>query len=225
MPNALLNFQRRKAIQTMELKLRSDLHISRKLWHILGISFMAALMALLEQRDQLFYLSLAILVVIPFDVLRLKRPDLNQRIIGLFKLVMRIEEVKTLSGFSFLLVGTMLVVILFPKDVGVLAMLLLAFGDPISSIFGVLFGKDKLWGQKSLQGSLACFTICTIICATYFLSKDLMTERIVLVSILGGFIGAFSELIQIRKIDDNLTYPVLSGLGLWCLFALFGGFS
>lgn len=209
----------------MELKLRNELHLSRKVWHVSGILLITFLMSILEQRDQLFYLSLTALIVIPFDILRLKRPDLNQKIVSMFKLVMRIEEVKTLSGFSFLLVGTMFVVILFPKEVGVLAMLLLAFGDPASSIFGVLFGKDKLWGRKSLQGALACFAVCTIVCAIYFLYKDLMTERIVLVSILGGFIGAMSELMQIKKLDDNLTFPVVSGLGLWCLFAMFGGFS
>lgn len=225
MPNALFNFQRKKAINTVELKLRDDLHLSRKLWHVTGIGFIAFLMHFLDQRDQLFYLSLAALIVIPFDLLRLKRSDLNQKIVGLFKMVIRIEEVKTISGFSFLIVGTFLVVILFPKQIGILAMLLLAFGDPASSIFGVLFGKDKLWGRKSLQGALACFTVCTIVCAIYFFYNDLMTERIVLVSILGGFIGALSELAQIKKLDDNLTFPVVSGFGLWCLFAMFGGFN
>lgn len=209
----------------MELKLRDDLHLSRKVWHIGGILTLTFFMGLFDQRDALFYLSIMALMIIPFDILRLKRPDLNQKIVSLFKIVIRIEEVKTISGFSFLIVGAMLVVILFPKPVGLLAMLLLAFGDPVSSIFGILFGKDKLWGRKSLQGTLACFTVCTAVCATYFLYNNIMVERIVLVSILGGFIGAVSELFQIYKLDDNLTFPVIAGLGLWCVFAVFGGFG
>lgn len=224
-PNTMLNFERKKTITTMELKLRDDLHLSRKIWHMSGIFLIAFLMSIFDARDSLFYLSITAIIVIPFDILRLKRPELNQKIVGLFKVVIRIEEVKTISGFSFLIVGSMLVVILFPKPVAVLAMLLLAFGDPASSTFGVLFGKDKLWGRKSLQGTLACFTVCTTVCAIYFWYNDFMIERIVLTSILGGFVGALSELLQIKKLDDNLTFPLFAGFGLWCIFFLFGGFA
>lgn len=209
----------------MELKLRDDLHLSRKIWHMAGILAIAIGMALLDPKDSLFYLSCLAIIIIPFDILRLKRPELNQKIVSLFKIVIRIEEVKTVSGFSFLIVGSMLVIILFPKPVAVLSMLLLAFGDPASSTFGVLFGRDKLWGRKSLQGTLACFTVCTAVCALYFWYNNLMIERIVLVSILGGFVGALSELLQIRRLDDNLTFPLFAGFGMWCIFFLFGGFG
>jgi diacylglycerol kinase (CTP) len=209
----------------MELKLRNDLHLSRKIWHLIGIALIANIMAYLAPRDSLFLLAIAALVIIPFDILRLKRPDLNHRIITLFKPVLRIEEVAKVSGATFLIIGAFSVILLFPKPVAVLAMLLLAFGDPVSSAFGILFGKDRIWGNKSLQGSLACFVICTAVCAVYFLLNNIMVERIVLVSVLGGLIGAVSELAQFRKLDDNMTFPILAGLGLWCLFALFGGFS
>jgi len=208
----------------MELKLRNELHLARRFWHVAGIGLIAHLVNRLPQRDTLFYLSLGALAVIPFDILRLKRPGLNHRIVRLFKPVIRIEEVATLSGTSFVIVGTFVSVLLYPKKVAVLAMLLLAFGDPTSSIFGILFGKDKIWGGKSLQGTLACFTVCTIVSATYFLAFNYMVERIILVSILGGIIGALSELIQFKKLDDNLTLPVFAGLGLYLVFMLFGGF-
>jgi dolichol kinase len=51
-----------------------------------------------------------------------------------------------------------------------------------------------------------------------------MVERIVLVSILGGLIGAASELIQLRKFDDNMTFPIFAAFGLYVLFVVFGGF-
>ncbi len=207
-----------------KLKLRNDLHISRKLWHIAGVGLIAVIMNNISPQDSLFDLSIAALLIIPFDLFRLRRPDLNQKIVVLFKPVIRIEEVMKISGTSFLIVGAFTVILLFPKKVAVLAILLLAFGDPTSSIFGVLWGKDRIWGNKSLQGSLACFVVCSFVCALYFLNHHLMVERIVLVSILGGLIGALSELIQFKKLDDNMTFPILAGFGLWCLFSLFGGF-
>lgn len=51
-----------------------------------------------------------------------------------------------------------------------------------------------------------------------------MIDRILIVSILSGLIGAFAELIPIFKLDDNFTFPVVSSIGLWLLFYLFGGF-
>jgi diacylglycerol kinase (CTP) len=208
----------------MELKLRSDLHLARKFWHLLGTLFIVFLADRLPVHDSLFYLSLAALIIIPFDVLRLKRPDLNHRVVALFRSIIRIEEVGTLTGTSFLIAGVFLVMLLFPKNIAILSLLLLAFGDPASSIFGVLYGKDKIWGKKSLQGAVACFIVCTTVCSLYFFTRNVMVERIVLVSILGGLVGSLSELVQIRRLDDNLTFPVFSALGLWFIYALFGGF-
>ena len=208
----------------MDLKLRGELHLTRKISHVVGIAMIAFLADVLPQREGLFYLGIAALIIIPFDILRLKRPDLNHRIITFFKPVIRLDEVHTLSGTSFLIIGVFINVILFPKKIVVLSILLLAFGDPASSIFGILYGKDKIWGRKSLQGSLACFSVCTLVSGIYLLSRNDMVERFVLVSVLCGIVGALSELIQIKKLDDNMTFPVLAGFGLYGLFALFGGF-
>ena len=207
-----------------DLKLRNELHLLRKLSHVVGISIIAFLVDLLPQRESLFYLSISAIIIIPFDILRLKRPDLNHRIVTFFKPIIRLDEVGTLSGTSFLIIGAFIDVILFPKKVAILALFLLAFGDPASSIFGILYGKDKIWGRKSLQGTLACFLVCTAVAWLYLLSRNYMVERVVLVSVLCGIVGALSELVQIKNLDDNLTFPVLAGFGSYVLFALFGGF-
>jgi diacylglycerol kinase (CTP) len=51
-----------------------------------------------------------------------------------------------------------------------------------------------------------------------------MAERIVLVSFFSGLIAASSELVQIQKLDDNMTFPILTGFGLWAIWVVFGGF-
>jgi dolichol kinase len=97
----------------------------------------------------------------------------------------------------------------------------LAFGDPVASYVGVRFGRNKLIGHKSLQGSIAAFMVCTVITYTFLARKDLMTDRIWVISIMGGLIGALSELIPIADLDDNLTLPILSATGLWLIFWIF----
>ena len=76
---------RNRVLESQELKLRSDLHLSRKAWHVGGIFFIIYLFAHLSRQDALFYLAIAGLIIIPFDILRLKRPDLNQWAVNIFK--------------------------------------------------------------------------------------------------------------------------------------------
>lgn len=101
-------------------------------------------------------------------------------------------------------------------------MFFLAFADPIASYFGIMYGKDKILREKSLQGFLAAFVVCSLLTFAFLNSYDLFAERMVLISLLGGLIGALAELIPIGKLDDNLTLPVLSAVSLWGLFSLFG---
>lgn len=42
------------------------------------------------------------------------------------------------------------------------------------------------------------------------------------VGLWSGFVASASEVVDIFGWDDNLTIPVLSGLGLWGFFKVFG---
>ena len=94
---------------------------------------------------------------------------------------------------------------------------MLAIGDPICNIIGIKYGKNKLIGSKSFQGSIAGFIACTIVSAVYFKLMDIMTSKLILASLLSGFIGALAEVIPI-DIDDNFMIPVVSSILLWGLF-------
>ena len=87
---------------------------------------------------------------------------------------------------------------------------------------GVRYGKDKLIGHKSFQGTLAGFIACTLISAVYLQLIDIMLDRWVLLSLLSGLTGAFAEVVPIAKLDDNFVFPLISASLLWSLFLLFG---
>ena len=207
------------------IKERSDLHISRKIFHNLGI------VAILVVYHNLSYqkavaLSLAMtLFIIGFDLLRINTSFFRRVGQRFFARVMRENEIHQLSGTTYLMLGVSLVVIVFPREVATLAVGMLAFGDPVASIVGVKYGKDKLIGSKSLQGSLAGFAMCSVLAGLFYYSKGLMLERLVLVSLLSGLIGAIAELIPVGKMDDNFSFPVLAAIMLYFLFLLFGGFA
>ncbi len=207
-----------------KLRSKSDLHLARKIWHCTGIVGMVLLYNYFgTERSWWIILGLAAFFF-PLDWLRQTRPKLNQATMKVFGPVMRQHEEKAFSGLSYLLLGGIILLAFFERHVIILSLLFLAIADPLASYFGIRFGRDRILGNKTLQGTLAAFFACSAIAGTYYYLNGIMTERLLIVAPISGVIGAATELIPIGKLDDNLTCPVLSALGLSALFYLYGGF-
>jgi diacylglycerol kinase (CTP) len=204
---------------------RHHVHWRRKLWHAGGISTMVVIYNLIGTRPSLILLLLTSLVIIPLDFLRQVRPKLNRATLKVFGQVMRRKEYHSVSGFTFLLVGALILLLFFNHHIVNLALLFLAFGDPIASYVGIEYGTEKIVGNKTLQGALAALAVCTVIASLYYYFNNIMLERIFIVAPLSGLLAAGAELLPIGKLDDNLTFPVTSAIGLFVLFELFGGFT
>lgn len=206
------------------IKALADVHLARKITHVSGI----LLMVLIHSLAPLWvtwvgFASIGIPMII-FDIIRLKNEKLKALAIKLFGAIMRRRELNHLSGTTYLFIGTFIILIFFKNEIITLALLFLAFGDPIASFVGVQYGSIKILGKKSLQGSLAAFLICTIIAAIFFSYKNILVDHLLVASLLAGIIGSLSELVPIGPIDDNCTQPVLNAIGISGLFYLFGGF-
>ena len=203
------------------LKGRNEIHIARKLLHVIGVGFIIFCYNYLSVKESIFFLALAFITTITVDCLRKRLLFLQDFVINIFGQFMRRQELHQLSGLSWLLLGSLIVVVLFPVEIVTLSLLMLAIGDPICNLVGIKYGKDKLIGHKSFQGTLAGFIACSIVSATYFMFMEIMLDRWILVSLLSGFIGAFAEAIPI-DLDDNFIIPVVNAILLWGLFSFFG---
>jgi diacylglycerol kinase (CTP) len=211
--------------QMLNLKNKSDLHMVRKVWHAAGVTFMAFIYQVAGHHKCWMILGISAALIIPFDILRKNNETLNDIFIRVFGPVMRKHEATSLSGLSYLMMGGIVLMLFNDKHIVTLTLLFLAFGDPSASFFGIRYGKDKIIGNKSLQGTMGALAVCTLTAGVYYYNQNLMTERLLIVAPLSGAIGAIAELFPVGKLDDNLTFPVISGVLLWCLFQLFGGFG
>jgi diacylglycerol kinase (CTP) len=207
------------------LKQKSDIHLSRKLTHAFGVCTIAAIYNFESIKICWIIIVTALLIVVPLDFLRLSQPSLNRAALAVFGPVMRRHESSGLSGMSYLLIACPFLLFLNVRPVVTLTLLFLAFGDPIASFFGIRYGKDRILGNKTLQGTMASFVVCTVIAGVFYYFNNLMTERLFIVVPLSGLIGALAELIPIGKLDDNLTFPVVGSILLWLLFKVYGGFA
>ncbi|PIK13814.1 hypothetical protein [Halobacteriovorax sp. JY17] len=197
------------------LALRSEIHLTRKLWHmgtgLVGLSVHNQF-GLATSQTGMFLLILGIAALL-VEFVRLNFSSVNTIVLKFMKPFMRESERNSLSGFPFYALGAAISLLLFEEKVAILSILFLIFADPISSFVGILYGKDKIISNKSVQGCVAGFLVCYILTfgyGSYFYKPGV---DLLVFSILAGAIGALSELCSVL-FDDNLTIPVLSGLGL-----------
>lgn len=198
---------------------RSDLHLLRKIWHIttgsVGLYFFTR-----GEVDQQFWAFLVLAIAtmgFVMDITRARFPQMNHLVIKLMGPLMRRSEKEGLSGLPFYALGVSLSLFFYRRDIAVLSVMFLVFSDPLSSFFGVLYGKDKIMPNKSLQGAVAGFFTCYLITLFYTMNHVTIGNNILIFAVVAGVIGSLSELISAFNIDDNLTIPVISGLGMTVL--------
>lgn len=198
------------------LRMRTDLHLLRKTWHI-----STGLIGLLAYYKSGFSPEMTATVLLTFavaaflfELARLKNEKLNQLAMLLMKPIMRESERNSVSGLPFYALGVSLALFFFPERIAILATLFLIFADPIASFIGILYGRDKILPNKSLQGTIAAFSVCYIVTIVYGLIYVGPSMGLLVYAIMAGFIGAISEMCS-QFVDDNLCIPVISGLGLY----------
>jgi diacylglycerol kinase (CTP) len=198
---------------------RSDLHILRKIWHI-GTGSLALFLFARSEWETTTWAWIALILAVlglSVDLLRVRIKPLNQFTIRVMGPFMRRSEREGVTGLPFYALGASLALFFYDKDIAILSIMFLVFSDPLSSFFGVLYGKDKIMPNKSLQGAVAGFFTCYLITLFYVMNSTTLGSHILVFSIVAGLIGSASELISAFNIDDNLTIPVVSGLGMTLL--------
>ncbi|CAM1509079.1 Fc.00g028180.m01.CDS01 [Cosmosporella sp. VM-42] len=206
------------------------------------------------------WLMAALVPITTVDWLRHRYASFNRFYVKVLGALMRESEYSGWNGVIWYLLGAWLVLYWFPKDVGIMSVLLLSWCDTAASTFGRLWGRytPRLRRGKSLAGSAAA---CLIgVGTSYFFygwlvptigplpgDEDFMftgalsipstiTEALGLsktptitgalalgvMSVWSGFIASASEVVDIFGWDDNLTIPVLSGIGIWGFLKIFG---
>ncbi|MBM4316586.1 MAG: hypothetical protein FJ116_03785 [Deltaproteobacteria bacterium] len=205
------------AIKSVKLEIlnrhRSLPHFERKFYHfMMGMVCFSLYAFLVEKTTALLLLALIGGPLVVLDFLRLKSPEMNDVALRLFGKIMRREELKSVSGNSFFVIGLFTVVAIFPKPIVLLSVIYLAIGDPVAAVVGSLYGRHKLVGKKSLEGALANLgstAIATLLMGTGYFGMPL--EKAILFGVMGGTVSVVAELLP-APIDDNFTIPVASSL-------------
>jgi dolichol kinase len=122
--------------------------------------------------------------------------------------IYRKKEKGKISSLLLFLVASFLTILFFAKDIAILVLLFLIFGDLAAFFIGTAFGKIRIFNGKSLEGSFAFLVCCLFVglVSLNFLDLDLF------IVILGAVVATIVESIPIG--EDNLTVALITALVL-----------
>ena len=118
------------------------------------------------------------------------------------------------KGIIFYFIGVYISLLLFPREIAMASIMVLAFGDSVSHVYGLHYGKIKhpLSNIKFLEGTIAGF-IAGFIGAWMFLPWH--------EAFFASFIAMIIEAVEIKigaeQVDDNLIIPVVAGAVVWVI--------
>lgn len=125
-------------------------------------------------------------------------------------LIERLEREGTFPGKGtiFFFIGVLFCLEFFGRDIAITSIVVLSVLDSVSTIAGINFGKHKIYGKKSLEGTLAGIAASTVVLLLF-----ISPATALVLSVVAGI----TELVS--PVDDNLTIPVVSCI---CLFFING---
>lgn len=205
------------------LPVRTDLHLARKVWHMgMGLFAAGVFQTGISRETAVAILGSVFVVFYILEQFRLRVPELNAFTIRIAKPLMRSSEVNRVSGLPYYALGLAVAIALFPRPIGLLAILYLACGDPIASLIGIRYGDRSIRfaNGKSLIGTAAGMLVCAAVTFVFLLQFPISLPTLLALTTIGGIAGGGAELLPV-EMDDNFTIPVVSGFIMWLAFILF----
>ena len=171
---------------------------------------------LTDKRPALTAIGCIALFFLLLDLTRLVSSRINVFFFQKVRQVYREKERKKFSSITIFLFALFLTVLIFEKSIAALAASFLTFGDFFSKLFGLLYGRHRVF-EKTWEGSLAHLN-------AGLLSGYLLLHYLPLawpVFIIGAVTASLSELLPLG-VDDNFSVSLLSAAAM-SVFILFGG--
>jgi glycerol-3-phosphate acyltransferase PlsY len=195
-----------KVITEKKLVIKDEAFL--KNWWRVAIRPVALLFLIFVYLDRAFGLSLIGIVCLCFialDIFRFLHKRTNVLLTEKTQAIFRKGEEKRFSSMTIFLISTFLIVLFFKIEIAVTALVFLVFGDMFGKIFGLAYGRHKIF-EKTLEGTLA--HIGVVIATGFILYTSIDINILILIS--GGIAAPLIELLPIG-INDNFTVPIISG--------------
>lgn len=192
----------------------SNFEIRRKTFHLLGL-LCPLIYYFLPKYIAVILSFLAMILVLCIDIYRHDN-KIIQRCVDIFLSNFIRDSEKTskkLSGSGWMFIGIFLSCLLYSKKVAIFSWLVLFVSDSLAALVGTYYGRNKIFKDKTLEGSIAFFISVLVMGLSYDLifGSSFTFIEIVLAGLVGTFVELYSK---DYGYDDNFTIPIIVGLVL-----------
>lgn len=179
--------------------------VKRKFVHLAGLGIPVAYY-FIGKKTGIIILGSVTAFIFFCELLRFIDPEFNSLFWRLFSSLLRRHEREDVTGTGYFLLGALLSIILFEKAHAIVCLYFLILGDFFAALVGIKWGRTKIFPPKSLEGSLACFSVCLLAALAHRLNP--------IVAVTGALTATIAELVPLG-INDNFTIPIISGFAIW----------
>ncbi len=183
----------------------SKTEIKRQSFHIIVGTALALLFSYGYMTQLHFVALLGALVLVFFVYLFFKMPVIHQFIFYMG----RRKEMSYFPGLGalFFVLGMVLSVWLFPKDIAVASLMILAWSDGVASLAGP-YGKIAYINPKKTWEGIIAAIVFGAIAASFFVSFWAALAGATVAMLIEGL----DITIKNWKVDDNVIVPVVAGV-------------
>ena len=173
----------------------------RKSIHLSGL-ILPVIYFFLDKPTMLILVGVATGIAITIELMKWLSPRFGDFFFQIFAPMLRIHERRgAMTGATYYVISTFLCILFFTKTLAIVCIFFMVLGDLVAALVGKKWGRIKLIGTKSLEGSAACFVVCTVIA---------LVKLHPVIAIVGALVATIVEMLPV-PIDDNLTVPLVSG--------------
>ena len=154
-------------------------------------------------------LILLSVMAVSMEVLRLSSPRINYTLTNLTKYLLKVGEIRNITGATYMVIASLLVFLLFDKSIAVISLFFLSIGDPVAALVGIRTRKYMVF-DKSPIGTVAFIASCFIL-ISFLMFTGVISFHWGL--IVGAIVAGTVELLP-SVIDDNITIPLASSTAM-----------
>ncbi len=141
-------------------------------------------------------------------------PRLNDFLMGLMGRIAHPHEAWRVNSATWYATACVILASMWDLKVASVGLAVLGFGDPAAAIVGRRYGRIRLFNGRTLEGSLTFLVVGTLLTWLWLASAwSLPIMFAWKMAFLGSLFGCVAELFS-RRIDDNLSIPVASAVGV-----------
>jgi dolichol kinase len=197
-------------------------NIARTCFHVLsGVGTVLLIELVLSEMGMLIVALSVAVWAWSMEISRRFSERWNRMLLRFFRAVVHPHESFAVNSSTWYMTALVVLALTQNKIAASLGVIILAIGDPAAGWFGRAFGRTKLVGSRSLEGTIA-FVLVSVP-ASFFMLRIFHPELVIgtafAFAVIASVAGALAELFA-AQLDDNFLVPVAAGSAAFAFAAM-----